>query len=100
MLSEPLLTGTKRRDDRVLADGAVICRRGANRQPTQLADLSRSGVRLKTTVKLHVDERVWLKLPMLEPLEARVIWVKGFEAGCQFLVPLHPAVFQAISRSV
>jgi hypothetical protein len=93
-----LSSRSARRDERVKTAGRVICRRGANRQETQLLDLSRGGLRLKTTSGLRTGERVWLKLDTLEPLEARVVWNDGISTGCEFLVPLHPAIFQVLSK--
>jgi hypothetical protein len=89
-----------RGEDRVRTVGIIVCRRGTNRQEAQLLDLSRSGMRLMINGRLHPDERVWLKLPMLEPLEGRVIWVTGFEAGCEFAASLHPAVFEIVTKAM
>jgi hypothetical protein len=92
-------TRSTRREDRARLKGQVVCRRGPNRQVVELVDLSRTGVRIATMARLQPNERVWLKLPMLEPLEARIVWANGGEAGCEFLVPLHPAIFQVVSRA-
>jgi len=40
-----------------------------------------------------LDETVWVKIDGLESLEALVCWVNGFEAGVEFVRPIHPAVF-------
>jgi hypothetical protein len=42
---------------------------------------------------------VWLRLPGLESLHARVVWMRGHLLGGEFVRPLHPAVLDMIVRN-
>lgn len=87
------------RAERRPLDATVQCRRGMLRAAAEVVDLSRTGCRLRTLDPLRVGHEVWIRLPMLEALPARVVWTRGFESGCAFVRPLHPAVFEIVSRS-
>ena len=39
---------------------------------------------------------LYLTLPGLAPIEARVAWVAEFEFGCEFLKPLNPVILESI----
>ena len=56
------------------------------------------GARVRALVPLRAGHTVWLRLPRLEPIEARVVWTSGCETGCEFVRALHPAVFETISH--
>jgi hypothetical protein len=50
---------------------------------------------------VRVGHSVWLKLPGLEAQEARVVWTRGYESGCEFTRSLYPAVLDSLlSKSV
>lgn len=72
--------------------------RGAKKFEIDVVDLSVSGFRAETEFKLHQGDLVWLTLPGLAGLEARVAWVDGLRLGCSFSQPLYPAVFDNIVR--
>jgi hypothetical protein len=59
-------------------------------------NISESGCRLDSRAELEEGTRVWVRLPGLEPWEARVVWTRGGSAGCRFAQPLHPAVVQRL----
>ena len=59
----------------------------------EVLDLSITGFRIATVHKLHVGDRVWIVLPKLSALEAKVVWRTEQEAGFAFIQPLHAAVF-------
>ncbi len=92
-------SGESRRAPRAPASASVALRRGMSRSSADVLDLSASGARIRTIDPLVAGTRIWLKLPMVEPLESTVVWVDRFEAGCAFTSPLHPAVFQVVLRS-
>jgi len=85
-----------RRGDRRPLAGEAQCRRGSLRETVELRDLSPGGARVRALAPLRVGHSVWLRLPGLEAQEARVVWTRGCESGCEFLQPLHPAVFDAL----
>ena len=93
--AEIMLPGTDddRRERRVPVSINVGFRaQGSNPYAADVSDLSRHGFRVETHIPLAVDTYVWLRLPGLAPLAARVAWIKGHTLGCKFAAPLHPAV--------
>jgi hypothetical protein len=74
--------------------GAGLRQRGATGVTVQVLDLSTHGFRASTHLSLPQGADVWLKLPGLETLHARVAWSDGHMVGCAFVRPLHPAVLQ------
>jgi hypothetical protein len=95
-----LTARVERRDERIGARGDATCRRGTHRERVQISDISRQGARFTFRTPYHPGMQVWLRLPYLEPLEAHVIWVAGFEAGCRFAAPLHPAIFAVVAQAM
>lgn len=72
--------------------------RGTAKFDIDVTDLSTTGFRAETSFTLWEGHTVWLTLPGLAALEARVAWCDGFRYGCAFARPLHPAVFDHIVR--
>lgn len=85
-----------RRAERRPVRAAAQCRRGTSREAVEVLDLSPAGARVKALAPLRIGYSIWLKLPGIEAREARVAWTKGFESGCEFVNPLHPAVFDSL----
>jgi hypothetical protein len=79
--------------------GAGLRQRGAHSVTVQIIDLSTHGFRAATHLSLVEGSDVWLKLPGLESLHARVVWMRGHLLGCEFVRPLHPAVMDMIVRN-
>lgn len=65
---------------------------------SSISDLSISGFRVRSHMKLTVGIDLSVNLPGLEPKWATIVWVRGFEAGCRFHEPLHPSVVENIIR--
>jgi hypothetical protein len=78
--------------------GAGLRQRGASAVGAHIIDLSTHGFRASTHLDLQIGADVWLKLPGLEAMHARVAWAEGHYVGCAFERPLHPAVLQMIVR--
>jgi hypothetical protein len=74
--------------------GAGLRQRGASGVTVQILDLSTHGFRASTHLDLQPGADVWLKLPGLEALHAKVAWSNAHYIGCAFERPLHPAVLQ------
>lgn len=90
----------ERRAERAKADmEAGLRQRGAGAVAIKILDLSTSGFRASTHLELMIGTEVWLKLPGLETLPARVVWMDGYLMGCAFARPLHPAVLDNILRN-
>jgi hypothetical protein len=79
--------------------GAGLRQRGAHAVTVQIMDLSTHGFRAATHLELEVGSDVWLKMPGLESMHARVAWMRGHLMGCAFVRPLHPAVLDMVVRS-
>ena len=87
-----------RKTDRKQFEVTVQFRAGTKRATIKLLDLSPRGARVQGVFLVREGDRFWLKLPSIEAVEARVAWVEEFEFGCEFLRPLSPLVFEAITR--
>lgn len=88
-----------RQAERAKADmEAGLRQRGAGAVSIKIVDLSTTGFRASTHLELMPGTEVWLKLPGLESLPSKVVWMDGYLVGCQFARPLHPAVLANILR--
>lgn len=79
--------------------GAGLRQRGAHAVTIQIMDLSTHGFRAATHLDLMPGSDVWLKMPGLESMHARVAWMQGHLMGCEFVRPLHPAVLDMVVRA-
>ncbi|WP_295524753.1 PilZ domain-containing protein [Novosphingobium sp. Chol11] len=87
---------TQRRSERRHIAVQVQYKRKLVRLVAKTLDLSVHGLRFSGMERLREGEVVWITLPGLEPRHATVVWSDQFEAGCAFVEPLHPAVFEAV----
>ena len=87
---------TQRRSERQQIAVQVQYKRKVVRLVAKALDLSIHGLRISGLERLREGEVVWITLPGLEPRHATVVWSDQFEAGCAFVEPLHPAVFEAV----
>lgn len=96
--TDPGLEG-RRAARREVVLGAGLRQRGAHAVTIQVLDLSTHGFRAATHLDLMIGSDVWLKMPGLESLHARVAWMQGHIMGCEFVRPLHPAVLDMVVRA-
>jgi len=90
-----MAAATSRRAERVPLRADIDFRRaGDHRYRVNILDFSCEGCRLELPERVLPNEIIWISLPGLETLQARVAWVKGWNAGVEFLRPLYPAVFE------
>jgi hypothetical protein len=87
------IRGAKRLD---VVFRAGLRERGTTRFDIKVVDLSITGFRCETSCTLVPGSSIWLTIPGLAPLEARVAWRDKFRYGCAFAHPLHIAVFDHI----
>lgn len=66
---------------------------------SRITDVSVSGFRLSSFVKLDVGDSLWIMLPGFEGRRAHVLWTRAHESGCAFERPLHPAILDHIIKS-
>lgn len=65
---------------------------------SRVTDLSSSGFRLLSYVRLEPGATIWVMFPGFEGRRATVIWNKDYESGCAFERPMHAAVLDHIVR--
>lgn len=100
MSSQPQFKQTTgRRADRRPYRASVQFRAGTRRANVDLHDISELGARIAGVFLVREDDRFFVKIGSLEPIEARVAWVAEFEFGCEFLRPLSPVILDAITCS-
>lgn len=86
-------TGEARRSRRATIHvDATLRRREGKTALVDILDLSATGFRAETTGTFKPGTQVWLRLPGLEAILARIIWTENMRIGCAFDQPLHPAV--------
>ncbi len=86
-----------RRADRLgVTIKASLREHGTTKFEVKVIDLSLTGFRCETSFTLNPGTRVWLTIPGLGGLEARVAWRDRFLYGCAFIQTLHPAVLSHI----
>lgn len=79
--------------------GVKLRRSGESWFASKVSDLSLTGFRVQTFVKLVVGMELWIMLPGFEGRRAQVMWVHDHEAGCNFERALHPAIFDHIVKT-
>jgi hypothetical protein len=85
-------------DRQTVLIGVRVRRKGESWFKSRITDMSLSGFRLLSFVKLRVGMEVWVMFPGFEGRRATVTWTASHEAGCAFETPLHPAIFDHIVR--
>lgn len=61
-------------------------------------DISPQGCRIEFVERPRLDEVVWVKFEGLDAIESTVCWLKGAEAGVEFVRAIYPAVFDSLVR--
>ena len=90
---------SNRRAERVALCADVDFRRsGDHRYRVNIVDFSPEGCRIELPERVLPNELIWISLPGLQSLPARVRWVKDWIAGVEFERPLHPSVFIHVSQ--
>ncbi|MFM5947855.1 MAG: PilZ domain-containing protein [Novosphingobium sp.] len=97
MASEPAFhtTGGRRIERRFWA-ADVQFRSGTRRANVKVRDISELGARIEGVFLVREGDSFFIKLPAMESIEARVVWVADFEFGCEFLRPLNPVILEAM----
>ena len=83
-----------------IAAQVKLRRRMETASSSTVSDLSLTGFRIRTHMKLTSGSDISLILPGLEARWAKVVSVRGFEAGCSFHEPLHQAVLGNLIRKI
>lgn len=88
---------TPRKVERLPLHREIVVRRAGRRaQSLELTDLSRFGCCLQFVEAPTPGDWIWVALPALAPIEARVRWTDKFRAGVEFVRPIHETVFDLL----
>lgn len=71
---------------------------GYDAAKADVTDISRTGCKVDSAMNLGPGTEVWIRFPGLQPMQATIAWSRGFEAGCEFAEPFHPAVLDDFLR--
>lgn len=85
-------------DRQTVLIGVRVRRKGESWFKSRITDMSLAGFRLQSFARLRVGMEIWVMFPGFEGRKATVSWSANHEAGCEFDVPLHPAIFDHIVR--
>lgn len=99
MIERPISQATAgRRADRKPFAATVQFRAGNRRAEVRVSDISALGARVSGVFLVRQDDRFFLKIGNLAPIEARVVWFNDFDFGCEFLQPLNEVVLDALTN--
>lgn len=94
---EPAMVGGRRRSPRApVSFDARLGRGGLDRTLCRVVDLSIHGARLQTYSSMKPGSMIWLTLPLVGPVAAKIVWSDDFVAGCEFQTPLDRASYDAL----
>ncbi len=71
---------------------------GFDASKADISDLSVTGCKIDSAMNLRSKTQVWIKFPGLQAMPATVVWVNGFEAGCEFSAPFYKPVLEDFLR--
>ena len=95
---EPAEFSGRRRSPRSSVNiDADMDRGGLARALCKVLDISIHGAKLQTYTALRRGSTIWLRLPQVGAVAARVVWATDFAAGCQFQTPLAPDAFESLA---
>ena len=87
-----------RRTERRMVNLAASLREpGATVADAEVLNLSTSGFMAKSDMALETGQYVFLKLPGVEALQSKVVWVEEGKAGFEFNSPIHQATLDQLS---
>jgi hypothetical protein len=71
---------------------------GGPRFIVSVIDLSRNGFRIETGNYIPEKTIVYLNIPSMQSLQARIAWQDRVFYGCTFTKPLHESIFEHVSK--
>ena len=99
MRHERLTGRDKQRAQRVGV--AILCEVRQGTRPWKMArleDLSAGGFRIAWLPDARPGVPLRIRIPGMQLLSARIVWLQDNTVGCEFVEPLHVAVFEHIVR--
>lgn len=83
------------------AEVTLLCEVRQGTEPWKLArlsDISQAGFHIAWLPECTPDQPLRIRIPGLSVLSAQIRWQRGKSVGCEFVEPLHVAVFEHIVR--
>lgn len=97
VFEDDLVAKQPRQEHRIFVRGEIRTReRQRHESPARLVDISAHGCRVELLSKVNIGDTVWVRLPGIQPICARVQWADEYLAGLHFENPIHSAVLRAI----
>jgi hypothetical protein len=95
---EPAETTGRRRSPRApVSLDASVAAGGMGRTLCRVVDISVHGVRIQTYSAMRKGGTIWLYLPEIGPVAAKVMWAEDYAAGCQFLKPFDKEALERLA---
>ena len=69
-------------------------KQGYDAAKADVSDISLTGCKVDSAMTLATGVELWIKFPGFQPMLSKVVWARGFEAGCEFDEQFHPAVLE------
>ncbi|QIK78856.1 PilZ domain-containing protein [Sphingomonas piscis] len=76
---------TERRTLKLIVEGSTERTPGIQ---VEISNISRTGMLVQTSADLSAGDRLVLELPETGKAEAEVIWSRGQQFGCNFVIPI------------
>lgn len=89
----------RRAERRIVNLAASLREPGASMAEIEVLNLSVTGFAAECDMPVETGAHLWLKLPGLEPVNSKVVWVEGRKAGFEFVTPLHPATLDTVTTA-
>ena len=93
------LGACRRRSERRRPHAMATFGQGLEKILVEITDLSMEGVRVASPVAVLPGTQIWLKMPLLACRQALVVWCDGEQMGCEFADPLHPMMYETLTRA-
>jgi hypothetical protein len=71
-------------------------RAGETRSMVDLLDLSPNGCCIAPTVRVEPGQTIFLRMPGMEGIQAKVAWVEQWKVGVEFERPMYGPVFDGL----
>ena len=92
---EQQIFGNNRLAMRADVNAEVFLRQsGSTMFPVTILDLSLTGFKMTSRTSLDASKPVFMRMPGLPILSARIRWEGFLDYGCQFITPLQPEVLE------
>lgn len=89
----------RRAERRVVNLAASLREPGATIADVEILNLSTDGYMAKCDLPLEQGQAVYLKLPGMEALKSRLVWMEDGKAGFEFSAPLHQGIIDQLAQN-